>query len=162
MARRCGAGWQDAAALDGKTLRRSHDRRGTGKAALHLVSAWATANQLVLAQVAVDEQSNEITAFPRLLQQLARTGCLVTIDAMGCQTAIAAQGREQEADYVLALTENQEPLYEEVVASFTLARASGFAEFPADAWSHWRQVGKGHGRLEIRDHWVLADPAVLA
>ena len=144
---------QEGVALDGKTLRRSHDRRGTGKATRQLVSAWATANQLVLAQVAVDEQSTAITAFPRLLQQLARTGCLVTIDAMGCQTAIAEPVREQEADSVLALKENQEHLDEEVVASFTRARASGFAEFPADAWSHWRQVGQGHGRLEIRDHW---------
>jgi predicted transposase YbfD/YdcC len=151
----------DVIALDGKTLRRSHDR-GVGKTPLHLVSAWASANRLVLAQVAVDDKSNEITAFPQLLQQLALTGCLVTIDAMGCQTAIAAQIREQKANYVLALKENQPELYEAVVDSFTLARRSGFAEHPAETWSTWRQVSKGHGRLEIREHWVLSDPAVLA
>jgi predicted transposase YbfD/YdcC len=151
----------DVIALDGKTLRRSHDR-GAGKEALHLVSAWASANRLVLAQVAVEDKSNEITAFPQLLRQLELTGCLVTIDAMGCQTAIAAEIGEQKADYVLALKENQPELYEAVVDSFALARASGFAEHPPDTWSSWRQVGKGHGRLEVREHWVLSDPAVLA
>lgn len=89
-------------------------------------------------------------------------GCLVTIDAMGCQMAIAAQICEQEADYILALKENQKELYEAVADSFALARASGFAEHPADTWSQARQVGKGHGRLEVRAHWVLSDPAVLA
>lgn len=148
-------------ALDGKTLRRSHDR-GAGKAALHLVSAWASANRLVLAQVAVDDKSNEITAFPQLLRQLDLKGCLVTIDAMGCQTTIAARIQEQEADYVLALKGNQPELYEAVADSFALAQRSGFAEHPADTWSTWRQVNKGHGRLEVREHWVLSDPAVIA
>jgi predicted transposase YbfD/YdcC len=151
----------DVIALDGKTLRRSHDRRA-GKAPLHLVSAWASANRLVLAQVAVADKSNEITAFPQLLQQLALNGCLVTIDAMGCQTAIAAQIREQEADDVLALKENQPELYDAVVDSFALARQSSFAEHPPDTWSTARQVNKGHGRLEVREHWVLSDPAILA
>jgi predicted transposase YbfD/YdcC len=112
--------------------------------------------------VAVADKSNEITAFPQLLQQLALEDCVVTIDAMGCQTALAEQVLAQGADYVLALKENQEDLYEAVVDSFALARASGFAESPADTWSTARQVGKGHGRLEVREHWVLADPAVLA
>jgi predicted transposase YbfD/YdcC len=166
----CFAAWMQAVAavlptqviaLDGKTARGSHDR-GAGKAALHLVSAWATANRLVLAQVAVADKSNEITAFPQLLQQLALQDCVVTIDAMGCQTAIAAQVLEQDADYVLALKENQEDLYEAVVDSFALARASDFADSPAHTWSTARQVSKGHGRREVREHWVLADPAVLA
>jgi predicted transposase YbfD/YdcC len=151
----------DVIALDGKTLRRSHDRRA-GKEALHLVSAWASANRLVLAQVAVVDKCNEITAFPQLLRQLELNGCLVTIDAMGCQTAIAAQIQEQEADYVLALKENQAELYEAVADSFALARRSGFAEHPADTWSTWRQVNKGQGRVEVREHWVLSDPAVIA
>jgi predicted transposase YbfD/YdcC len=156
------ASWGAAVvALDGKTLRRSHDR-GMGKTALHLVSAWASANRLVLAQVAVGDKSNEITAFPQLLQQLELTGCLVTIDPMGCQTAIAAQIGAAGADYVLALKENQPELYEAVADSFALARRSGFADHPAATWSTWRQVHKGHGRLEIREHWVLSDPAVLA
>lgn len=147
-------------ALDGKTLRRSGDR-GPGKAALHLVSAWASANRLVLAQVAVDDKSNEISAFPLLLRQLALGGCLVTIDAMGCQTEIAEQVLVQDADYVLALKENQPTLYEEVVDTFAQARSSGFAEYSITTWDHWRQVNKGHGRLETREHWVLADPQVL-
>ena len=148
-------------ALDGKALRRSGDRR-RGRAALHLVSAWACANRLVLAQVAVEDKSNEITAFPVLLRQLALKGCLVTIDAMGRQTAIAEQVLAQGADYVLALRENQPTLYEEVQDTFALARAGRFAEFAAADWDHWRTVSKGHGRLEIREHWVLADAAVLA
>lgn len=148
-------------ALDGKTLRGSHDR-GAGKAALHLVSAWATANRLVLAQVAVDSKSNEITALPLLLRQLAISGCLVTIDAMGCQRAIAAQIVEQGADYVLALKDNQQNLREEVANTFTLLRASRFTELAPTAWSQWRQVNHGHGRGERRAHWVVSDPAILA
>jgi predicted transposase YbfD/YdcC len=148
-------------ALDGKTVRRSHDR-ATGKAALHLVSAWASANRLVLGQVAVDDKSNEISAFPLLLGQLALRGCIVTIDAMGCQTEIARQVLAQGADYVLALKDNQPSLYEEVQDSFALARASHFAEFAAQDWDHWRHINKGHGRLEVRDSWVLGDAAVLA
>lgn len=84
-------------ALDGKTARRSHDR-GAGEAALHLVSAWATENHLVLGQMAVDDKSNEITALPALIRQLALHGCIVTVDAMGCQTKIAEEIRAQQAD----------------------------------------------------------------
>lgn len=148
-------------ALDGKTVRRSHDR-AAGKAALHLVSAWASATRLVLGQVAVEDKSNEITALPLLLRQLRVTGCLVTIDAMGCQTDLAEQILAQEGDYVLALKDNQPTLYEEVIDTFALARASGFAEYAPSVWDYGRQVGKGHGRLEIREHWVLSDPGVLA
>lgn len=89
-------------AIDGKTLRRSHDRE-RGQAALHLVSAWASASGLVLGQVATDQKSNEITAIPALLRLLALEGSTVTIDAMGCQTTIAAQIVAQGADYVLTL-----------------------------------------------------------
>jgi predicted transposase YbfD/YdcC len=92
-------------AIDGKVLRRSHDK-GIGKAAIDMVSAWASANRLVLGQVKVDEKSNEITAIPQLLEALAVSGCIVTIDAMGCQTDIAEQIIEREAEYVLALKEN--------------------------------------------------------
>jgi predicted transposase YbfD/YdcC len=166
----CFADWMQAVAdvlpaqviaLDGKTLRRSHDR-AAGKAALHLVSAWASANRLVLAQVAVADKSNEITAFPLLLRQLALGGCIVTIDAMGCQAAIAEQIQAQQADYVLALKDNQPTLYEEVQDTFALARASRFTEYGPAVCDHVRQISKGHGRLEIREHWVLSDPAVLA
>ena len=88
-------------AIDGKTSRRTHDR-AAGKKALHLVSAWAVENRLVLAQLATEEKSNEITAIPLLLQQLALSGCIVTIDAMGTQTKIAQQIIEQEGEYALA------------------------------------------------------------
>jgi len=166
----CFADWMQAVAdvlppqviaLDGKTVRRAHDR-AAGKGALHLVSAWASAGRLVLAQVAVDDKSNEITAFPLLLRQLALRGCIVTLDAMGCQTEIAAQVLTQGADYVLALKENQPTLCEEVADTFALARANGFADYVPSAWEHSRQVSKGHGRLEIREQWVLSDAAVLA
>ncbi len=110
--------------------------------------------------MAVADKSNEVTAFP-LLRQLELKGCLVTIDAMGCQMEIVGQVLAREADYVLAFKENQPTLYDEVQDSFALARASYFAEFAAGEWDHWQQVNKGHGRLEIRDHWVLADPQVL-
>jgi predicted transposase YbfD/YdcC len=97
---------QGVIAIDGKTLRRSHDH-AAGKKALHLVSAWAVENRLVLAQLATEEKSNEITAIPLLLQQLALAGCIVTIDAMGTQTKIAQQIIEQEGAYALALKDNQ-------------------------------------------------------
>ncbi len=102
-------------ALDGKTLRRSYDR-AHGKAAIQMVSAWASTNRLVLGQVKVDEKSNEITALPVLLQVLALKGCIVTIDAMGCQTEIARTIVAHEADYVLALKGNQGRLHRHVQA----------------------------------------------
>ena len=100
-------------AIDGKTLRGSYDRRD-GKAAIHMVSAWASENKLSLGQVVVDEKSNEITAIPELLRLLDVSGALVTIDAMGCQKEIAAKIREGEGDYVLAVKQNQPTLYEQV------------------------------------------------
>src|SRR5258706_5568730 len=145
-------------AIDGKTLRRSHDH-AAGKKALHLVSAWAVENRLVLAQVATEEKSNEITAIPVLLRQLALAGCMVTIDAMGTQTKIAEQIIEQEGEYALALKDNQGDLYEEVQATFALAEQEAFANVQAE--SH-RCVEKGHGRLEIREYWAISDPAILA
>ena len=93
-------------AIDGKTLRRSHDR-ANGKSAIHLVGAWASANHLVLGQLKVDDKSNEITAIPELLEVLELSGCIIPIDAMGCQKDIAHQMVEPGADYVLALKENQ-------------------------------------------------------
>src|SRR5512143_103258 len=109
-------------ALDGKTLRRSFDR-AKGRSALHLVHAWATANHLLLGQVAVGEKSNEITAIPKLLKMLELSGAIVTIDAMGCQKGIARTIRERKADYVLALKTNHGHLYEQVVAFFDRACA---------------------------------------
>jgi len=148
-------------AIDGKTLRRSHDRV-KGKAALHLVSAWADASGLVLGQVAVDDKSNEITAIPALLQLLDVRGCTVTIDAMGCQTAIAAQIVAQGGDYVLALKDNHPTLHDDVRAIFAEARATAFAGLAPQHHSAAKTVDKDHGRLEIRRAWTLTDPAILA
>ncbi len=145
-------------AIDGKTLRRSHDHEA-GKKALHVVSAWAVENRLVLAQLATEEKSNEITAIPILLRQLALAGCIVTIDAMGTQTKIAAQIVEQEGDYALALKDNQGNLYEEVKATFAMAEKDGFQ---ALQWESDRRVEKGHGRLEIREYWTIRDAEILS
>jgi predicted transposase YbfD/YdcC len=148
----------EVVAVDGKTLRRSHDR-GAGKAAIHMVSAWAATNRVVLAQVKVDDKSNEITALPELLGALALSGCLVTLDAMGCQRAIAEQIREQGADYVLALKENQGTLYDDVQETFARADADGWRGLGYDSTE---AVDKGHGRIETRRAWVLTDAAHLA
>ena len=144
-------------AIDGKTVRRSHDHR-QGKAALHIVSAWATANRLVLGQVAVDAKSNEITAIPELLRLLDVKGCIVTIDAAGTHTAIAEQIVAGGADYVLALKGNQKGLAEDVVRLFEWAHSIDFAELQHD---HVRTVTKGHGRIETRHTWTISDPRFL-
>jgi predicted transposase YbfD/YdcC len=147
-----------AVALDGKTVRRSHDRH-RGKAAVHLVSAWAADQRLVLAQAKVDDKANEIAAIPEVLRALEVRGCLITIDAMGCQRAIARQVLDQGADYVLALKDNQPSLAADVRECFAQAQASGYADVAHDAQE---AVDKGHGRLEIRRRWVITDPDVLA
>lgn len=162
----CFTGWVKAVsqltqgqiiAIDGKTLRRSHDR-ANGKSAIHMVSAWAAANHLVLGQVKVDDKSNEITAIPELLAVLDLAGCIVTIDAMGCQKGIASQIVEQGADYVLALKENQGGLHQEVTDTFERGLRSGFEGLEHD---FQQTVGKGHGRIETRQCWVVSDPEVL-
>jgi predicted transposase YbfD/YdcC len=144
-------------AIDGKVLRRSHDR-GIGKAAIDMVSAWATANRLVLGQVKVDEKSNEITAIPQLLEVLEVAGCIVTIDAMGCQTEIAAKIIEREAEYVLSLKENQGQLYEDVERLFVDLEDSQYKAYEFD---YEKTVNKDHGRIEIRECWTISDPQVL-
>jgi predicted transposase YbfD/YdcC len=148
-------------AVDGKTLRRSHDRR-SGKDALHLVSAWATESGLVVGQGATDAKSNEITAIPALLKLLALDDATVTIDALGCQTAIAAQIVEQGADYVLALTDNHEQLHERVRLAFVDAAAAAGTMLPlADLEAH-RTVEKDHGRTERRRCRAIGDTDYLA
>ncbi|GHO70465.1 ISAs1 family transposase [Ktedonobacter sp. SOSP1-52] len=144
-------------AIDGKTLRRSHDR-GAGKKALHLVSAWSVENRLVLAQLATEQKSNEITAIALLLKQLVLKGCIVTIDAMGTQIKIAEQIIEQEGGYALALKDNQGYLYEEVKATFALAEKE--ASTLVEAGSE-RFVEKGHGRLEVREYSTICDREIL-
>jgi len=144
-------------AMDGKVLRRSHDK-GIGKAAIDMVSAWATANHLVLGQVKVDEKSNEITAIPQLLEALEVAGCIVTIDAMGCQTDIAEKIINREAEYVLALKENQGNLYADVEHLFADLEGS---QYKAYAFDYEKTVNKDHGRIEIRECWTISDLEVL-
>jgi len=141
----------EVVAIDGKSVRRSYDQ-GQGKGAIHMVSAWASQNRLVLGQVKVDDKSNEITAIPQLLQVLDLKGCIVTIDAMGTQTDIAHQIIEQEGDYILALKGNQGNLHEDVQQLFDWALQTQFKDIPHESHT---TVEKGHGRLEIRRHWLL-------
>jgi predicted transposase YbfD/YdcC len=136
-------------AIDGKTLRRS----GSAKLGpLHLVSAWATAQHLSLGQVAVDEKSNEITAIPALLELLDLAGAVVTIDAMGCQKAIAEKIVQQDADYVLTVKENQEHLLHDIQDRFSKAFETDFAGMEHDSWERRE---RGHGREEYRSYTVL-------
>lgn len=143
--------------IDGKMLRRSHDR-GVGQGAIDMVSAWASANRLVLGQVKVDEKSNEITAVPQLLDGLEVAGCIVTIDAMGCQTKIAEKIVEKEADYVLALKDNQGNLFEDTQKLFADLESS---QNTAYTYDYTKTVNKDHGRIEIRECWTISDPEIL-
>ena len=139
-------------AIDGKTLRGSYNRRD-GKAAIHMVSAWATENKLSLGQVVVDEKSNEITAIPGLLHLLDITGAVVTIDAMGCQKEIAGLIRDGEGDYVLAVKPNQPTLYEQVCGAVD----EGLEQDAADI-DEYRTEETGHGRREVRTYAVFPAP----
>lgn len=164
---RCFEGWikalwpgrHDLIAIDGKTSRRTHDK-GKGLKALHTLSAYATNARLTLAQLSVPEKTNEITAIPDLLDHLAETGqlkgALVTIDAMGCQVAIADKIVEHKADYLLALKGNQSTLETEVAEYFNTA--------PKDKLVTRTTVEKDHGRIETRIYtlsnevdWILSD-----
>ncbi|MAT96545.1 MAG: ISAs1 family transposase [Anaerolineaceae bacterium] len=144
-------------ALDGKTVRRSFDK-ALGKAAIHMVSAWSAENRLILGQVKVDDKSNEITALPQLLALLVIKGCLVTIDAMGCQTEIAEQIVAQGGDYLLAVKKNQKYLYEDVAHLFKHAVPENFN---AEGFDEARTVDKQHGRLEIRHCQLISEPEWL-
>lgn len=147
----------EVVAIDGKTLRRSFDQ-ASGKGAITMVSAWATANRLVLGQQKVDEKSNEITAIPALLELLAVEGCIVTIDAMGCQRTIAQGVLDKGADYVLALKGNQGTLHEEVDGFFRWAHRRQFAEV---SHSTYETLEQQHGRVEERRYWLVSDIAWL-
>lgn len=138
-------------AIDGKTLRRSHDKK-SGKSAIHMVSAWAAKNHMVLGQVKTEEKSNEITAIPELLEVLNISGCIVTIDAMGCQTKIAAKIIEKDADYILALKGNQGNLAEGVEAFFTKADNNEYKGMSVD---FYETKDVNHGRVEYRRYWTI-------
>lgn len=144
-------------AIDGKKLRRSHDR-ACGKHALTMVSAWATANRVVLGQLRVNAKSNEMKVIPELLKLLDLTGCIVTLDALNCQTQIAQQIRAQKANYVLAVKDNQGHLYEDLKDLFAECLLENFHQVPHD---YHRTVNKGHGRIEIRECWTLSDSEFL-
>jgi predicted transposase YbfD/YdcC len=140
-------------AIDGKTVRGSYDRRDA-KAAIHMVSAWATENKLSLGQVVVDEKSNEITAIPELLRLLDVSGAVVTIDAMGCQKEIAARIRQGDGDYVLAVKQNQPTLYEQVNQAIDEA-------LEGEGLDEYQTVEKGHGRQETRTYAVIPAPEAV-
>jgi predicted transposase YbfD/YdcC len=139
----------EVVAIDGKALRCAS---GPGKKAIvHMVSAWANTNGLVLAQRKVDEKSNEITAIPKLLDALELSGTVVTIDAMGCQRGIAAKIVDKKADYTLAVKQNQGHLLEEIKDSFQMLAADAIAE----------EIDCGHGRVERRRCSMIADLSLL-
>jgi predicted transposase YbfD/YdcC len=135
----------DIVAVDGKTSRRTH-ARSKGRQPLHLVSAWASRQRLVLGQEATDIKSNEITAIPLLLQRLELKGALVTIDAMGCQTKIAATILDRGADYLLAVKDNQPALHDDIKRYFDDA--------PAEEVETFQTTDADHGRIEVRRHVV--------
>jgi predicted transposase YbfD/YdcC len=144
-------------AIDGKQARRSYDKRNR-KAAIHMVSAWACQNGVVLGQQKTDEKSNEITAIPQLLDILELKGCIVTIDAMGCQHDIAKKIRECEADYVLALKGNHSELQEMVSDFFSTAIKQDFASIE---YSRSEENDYGHGRIESRVCYAVSLPDYL-
>jgi predicted transposase YbfD/YdcC len=142
---------QEIVAIDGKTLRRSGARE---RSPIHMVSAWATENRLVLGQVAVEEKSNEITAIPELLKNLQLKGCIVTIDAMGCQKDIAQAISEAGADYCLALKANHQTLHGEVESFMEDAQSCGFKGIKHGGF---QSEEEGHGREETRRYWITSD-----
>lgn len=148
---------KEVIAIDGKTLRRSHNK---SQPALHLVSAWACGQRLMLGQVKTPEKSNEITAIPELLKHLDITGSIITIDAMGCQQAIAKQITSQEANYVLALKANQAKLFRDIKAIFKQAKTIQYKKM-----LHRRKIEKvhDHGRVETRAYTLVSarDPLLF-
>jgi len=140
-------------AVDGKEMNGSKSKT-LGRRAIDMVSAWATTNRLVLGQRKVDEKSNEITAIPALLKLLELEGCLVTIDAMGCQREIAEQVVEQGGDYLLAVKANQGHLYQDIEFLFECARRTEFKGIDSD---YVEAVSEGHGRREKRECWIIDD-----
>lgn len=142
----------EVVAVDGKNLRHSFDT-ATEQAMINMVSAWATEAEMVLGQLKVPEGTNEISAIPDLLQLLDLNDCIVTIDAIGCQTAIAQEIVDQGADYLLAVKANQGNLYDDLELFFRLAEENDFAKVDHTCA---RTVNKGHGRIEVRQCWAIS------
>jgi predicted transposase YbfD/YdcC len=138
--------------IDGKTLRHSYDTE-LEQSAIHMVSAWAAANRMVLGQLKVAEKSNEITAIPELIDALDIAGCIVTIDALGCQKEIATRILEKDADYVLALKGNQDHLYDDVKQLFDQLLTQ---DLPSAQLDYYETTDVGHGRSEVRRYWTTS------
>jgi len=159
----------EVVALDGKTVRRSFDA-AKSQSAIHLVSAWASANRLVLGQIKVDDKSNEITAVPELLRALELAGCIITVDALNCQKNIAKEIQEADADYVLALKGNHATAHEAIQTFLDAALEETLAARPPGAklsagaatLATWETVDKGHGRVETRRYYQSAELAWFA
>lgn len=145
-------------AIDGKTVKGSYDREG-GSKALQLVSAWASEHRLVLGQCSVASKSNEITAIPVLLEQLALAGCIVSIDAMGSQSAIAKQITQQQADYILALKGNHPTLLEQAQTGFEDAQTHQGKEIEQ---TQYQETEAGHHRIESRTIWQIPAAQVFS
>jgi predicted transposase YbfD/YdcC len=145
-------------AIDGKELRGSKNP-SKGKAAINMVSAWATQNELVMGQIKVDNKSNEITAIPKLLEILDISGCLITIDAIGTQTSIAEKIIDQGGDYLLAVKKNQGQLFDDMEWLFSVDQQEAFIN---EGYTHIRKEESGHGRQEIRECWAISNIDYLA
>jgi len=143
----------EVVAIDGKTLRHSFDT-AADKAAIHMVSAWASAQGICLGQIKTEAKSNEITAIPKLLERLALKGCIVTIDAMGCQKDIAKKIRDCEADYVLSLKGNQGLFHDEIK---TFLNDGVDVQFKGIEHSFFQTVDGEHGRIEVRKIWATEE-----
>jgi predicted transposase YbfD/YdcC len=139
----------EVVSIDGKTMRGSRNKGC--KTVTHIVSAWADKNELILGQIKVEEKSNEITAIPKLLDALLLEGCVITIDAMGCQKDIAKKIVAKQADYILSVKENQEKLYEDIQDSFRILPTSDFFE----------DIDYGHGRIETRKCSIITDLSLV-
>jgi len=138
-------------AIDGKTLRRSHDK-SDDKKAIHMISAWASSNQVVLGQLKTSEKSNEITAIPYLLKLLDISGCIITIDAMGTQKKIAKTIIDNDGDYILAVKENHKTLYDNTELFFKeIDKTKGFA------FDEYQTIDGDHGRIETRNYVMTSD-----
>ena len=146
-----GSVFEQVIAIDGKSLRGSYDRN-QAKKNLHLVTAWACENRLVLGQVKVDSHSNEITAIPALLELIDVTGAIITMDAMGTQTEIIKQIVQKKANYVVCLKSNHPTLYNQVKSWFELQVSRQFAGVKM---TDYRQIEKGHNRIEKRIVWAI-------
>lgn len=153
-ARICEASGGEVVAIDGKKLRRSGDSRHA-RDGIWMVSAWASENRMVLGQTKVDEKSNEITAIPQLLSQLDLAGCIVTVDALNTQTAIAKQIVAAQADYIMAVKGNQGTLYEDLQLLFDGFETEMYQDVRYDTA---RRTNQAHGREEYRQIWVVTEP----